>query len=230
MKTILLGLMLMSFAGSALALEPSELDNRIKVLTAKLEAMQHKLDKRIPADVLHKAHGIILLDRTKAGLIFGYQGGGGVALVKDAKTEKWSPVAFLSAGEASLGIQIGGESCFYAIVLMSTNATSMLTNPTFSFGGEARGTAGDMVGEANAEAAQPMLIYTDRKGLYGGAVIKGGSITPDDKADQIYYGAYVSSKEILFEHKVQPGEPASYLAQRLNWHSQTHDDSKSIWN
>jgi len=26
----------------------------------------------------------------------------------------------------------------------------------------------------------PVLVYSDRKGLYGGAVIKGGSIAPDD--------------------------------------------------
>ncbi len=230
MKKLLLGLMLVSFAGNALALEPSQLDNRIKMLTAKLEAMQHKPDKRIPPELFRRAQGIVLLDRTKAGFIFGYQGGGGVALAKDPKTEKWSPVAFLNAGEASLGFQIGGEQDFYAILLMSTNAAQMLINANFQFGGEARGTAGDLTGEAEAVLQHPVLIYADRKGLYGGAVLKGGAIQADDKADQVYYGTYVTMSEILFQHKVQPGEPASYLIQRLNWFSQTHDESKSIWN
>jgi SH3 domain-containing YSC84-like protein 1 len=230
MKTILLGLILLGFAGSALALEPSQLDNRIKMLTAKFEAMQHKPDKRIPPELMRKACAIVLLDRTKAGLVFGYQGGGGLAMAKDPKTEKWSPVAFLNAGEASFGFQMGGERDFYAILLMTTNATQRLIGASFQFGGEARGTAGDMVGEVDTATERPVLIYADRKGFYGGAVVKGGSITADDKADAAYYGTFVTINDILFERKVQPGEPASYLIQRLNWFSQPHEDSKSIWN
>jgi lipid-binding SYLF domain-containing protein len=40
-------------------------------------------DRRIPADVLSKACGIVLLDRTKAGFGFAYQGGGGKRARKD---------------------------------------------------------------------------------------------------------------------------------------------------
>src|SRR5579872_1104358 len=118
MKTIMLGLILLGFAGTALAIEQAELDNRIRTLTAKLEALQQKPDKSVPADMLRKAQGIILLDRTKGGFIFAFQGGGGLAMVKDPKTQKWSPAAFLSANEASLGFQIGGEQGFFVILLM----------------------------------------------------------------------------------------------------------------
>src|SRR5437879_12618216 len=97
MKTIMLGLIMLGFAASALAIDKAELDNRIRTLTDKLEALQQKPDKRIPADNLRKARGIILLDRTKAGFIFAFQGGGGVALVKDPTTDKWGPAAFLTA-------------------------------------------------------------------------------------------------------------------------------------
>ena len=44
-----------------------------------------------PAETLRKAQGIILLDRTKAGFLFAYQGGGGVAMVKDAKQGQMEP-------------------------------------------------------------------------------------------------------------------------------------------
>jgi lipid-binding SYLF domain-containing protein len=230
MKTILLGLLLLGFVGTALGLEPSQLDNRIKMLTAKLDAMQRKADKRIPADLLKKAQAIILLDRTKAGLVFGYQGGGGLAMAKDPKTEKWSPVAFMSSGEASFGFQMGGEQGFYAILLMTTNATQMLMNSNVRFGGEARGTAGDMTGDVETVTQQPIVVYADRSGLYGGAVVKGGSISGDNKANQVYYGTPVSVNDILYQHKVQPGEPASYLIERLNSYSQSHGNSKSIWN
>jgi len=65
-------LLVMGLAG-ALSLYASEtqanLDNRIRKLTAKFDSMQQQSDKRVPADVLRKAQGIILLDRTKAGFI-----------------------------------------------------------------------------------------------------------------------------------------------------------------
>src|SRR2546422_3863938 len=109
MKTITLGLLLVGFAASAIGVEKTELDNRIRTLTAKFEALQLKPDKSVRAENLRKARGIILLDRTKAGFLFAYQGGGGVALVKDPQTEKWSGAAFLAANEASLGFQVGGQ-------------------------------------------------------------------------------------------------------------------------
>src|SRR6185436_1491829 len=106
-------------------------------------------------------------------VIFAYQGGGGVALVKDAKTDKWSPAAFLGASEASLGFQAGGEQAFYAILLMNDDAVRKLTEPqNIEVSGEARGTAGNQsVAEESkvVSAPTPVLVYDDRQGLYGGA-------------------------------------------------------------
>jgi SH3 domain-containing YSC84-like protein 1 len=134
MKTIILVLTLLSFISPGLAIDQTGLDERIRLLTTKFEAMQQQPDKRIPADVLKKAQGIILLDCTKAGFGFAYQGGNGVAMVKDA-SGNWSPAAFLSATEASLGFQIGGEQNFYVILLITTNTTHALTGSTIDFGG-----------------------------------------------------------------------------------------------
>lgn len=218
MKTTIVGLILLSFITSTLAAGQPELDNRIRALTAKFEELQQKPDKRIPADILRRAKGVILLDRTKAGFIFAYQGGGGVALVKNPGTKKWSPVAFVAANEASLGFQIGGEQNFFAILLMNTNATRLLTEPNFNFGGEARGTAGNSSAGAEGEISsdeQPVLVFDDRHGLFGGAAIKGGAISPDEDANRDYYGRFVSMEDILFGKKVKTTEAASELASKL---------------
>jgi len=198
----------------------ADLDSRIRTLTAKFDAMQQQSDKRVPADILRKAQGIILLDRTKAGFIFAYQGGNGVAMVKDRHGD-WSPVAHLIATEASLGFQIGGEQNFFVILLMTTNATQKLTDSIIDFGGEARGTAGDQSSgvEGQANPADAVLIYSDRKGLYGGATIKGGAISPDDDANQIYYGSYVTMSDILFDQKVKPTATATELAKKISDYS-----------
>src|SRR4029078_9987581 len=107
---MLFGLILLGLTTvSARAIDKAQLDNRIRLLTGKFEALEQKQDKKIPEELLAKAQGIILMDRTKAGFVFAYQGGGGLAMVKNPKNKHWSPVAFMSANEGSLGFQIGGE-------------------------------------------------------------------------------------------------------------------------
>jgi lipid-binding SYLF domain-containing protein len=203
--------------GMVSAVDKSELDRKIQKNLGKFVAMQEKGEKAVPTDLLKKAKGIVLLDRTKAGFIFAYQGGSGVAIVKD-KSDKWGPVAFLKANEASLGFQIGGQQSFLVMLLMNEDATRVLTDPDFEFGGEARGTAGDSSAgaEGNVKTKErSILIYDDRAGLFGGAALKGGALSPDTEANLAYYGEPVTVKEILFEKKVKPTEEAEKFAARI---------------
>jgi lipid-binding SYLF domain-containing protein len=230
MKPMILGLILLGLAGSAMAIDKTELDNRIRTLTAKFVAMQQKADKSIPAELLRKARGIILLDRTKAGFIFAYQGGSGVAMVRDPKTDKWSPAAFLAGREASLGFQVGGEQSFFVILLMTQDATRYLTEPNYDFGGEARGTAGGQSAGAAGTVAtpeKPVLVFDDRQGLYGGAAIKGGAISPDEEANRAYYEKYLTVKDLLFENKVKPTDAGSELTEKINDYSKPPPKGKS---
>lgn len=222
MKSAICALLVLSFVSSALAVQPQDLDRRIYRLTAKFEAMQQKPDKRIPPQLLRDAQGIILLDRTKAGFLFAFQGGVGVAMTKDPRTHQWSAPAFVSANNASLGFQIGGEQGFFVILVMNSNATRIFTDPTFQVGGEASGTAGNVSAGAESDIAStdmPILMFSDRKGLFGGAAVKAGNLSPDDDANCMYYQQYVSMRDILFDHKVQPTEAATQLIDRLNLYS-----------
>jgi lipid-binding SYLF domain-containing protein len=212
--TVMLGLIF-----PALAADRTELDYRLRKLAIKFESMQAKPDKRIPAENLRKARGIVLMDRTKAGFIFGYQGGGGIALVKDPETGRWSAPAFFTAAEASLGFQVGGQQSFVVVLLMNTNATESLTRPTVKFGGEASGTAGnDSAGvESVVSSEEPLvLVYTDTAGLYGGAAIKGDTLSPDTDANREYYGDFLTTGEILFGKRARPTDTTADLAKRLD--------------
>jgi SH3 domain-containing YSC84-like protein 1 len=224
MRALTVGLILLGLAASpnAFGVDKAELDARIRALTGKFDIMQQMPDKKIPAEYLSKAQGIILLDRTKAGFIFAYEGGNGVALVKDPKTGNWSPAAFVAANEASLGFQVGGQKSFIVILLMNTNSTRMLTDSHFEFGGEARGTAGDSsAGEQGTISSHdlPVLVYADRKGLYGGVAIKGDALTADNDANRAYYDQFMTMKEILLDKKVKSTEAASELAAKLTQYS-----------
>lgn len=218
----LLTLLFLCAAVAAPAIDKPHLEQKAQRIMAKFQAMQEKMDKRVPVDVLAKAKGLILLDRTKAGFIFAYQGGGGLAIVKDKKGN-WSPFAFMNANEASLGFQIGGQQSFFVIVLMTQDSVDSLVKETkFEFGGEARGTAGDVSTGAEGTVSSnesPVMVYDDRNGLFGGAAVKGGAIAPDHEANLVYYGEPVTMKEILFEKKVKPTPTGSKLAKQLTEYS-----------
>jgi lipid-binding SYLF domain-containing protein len=199
--------------------DQAQLDNRISLLTAKFQALQAKPDKRIPAAVLRDAKGIILLDRTKAGFLFAYEGGSGVAMARDPATGAWSAPAFVSANQASLGFQAGGQQSFVVILLMNTNTVHSLAASNFSFGGEASGTAGNTsagTGGTISQTEQVTLVYSDTEGLYGGVAVKGGAVSPDSNADAAYYSQYLTAEEILFGHKVKPSVTAARLAQVID--------------
>lgn len=217
MKIAMLTLLVAVSFASAVAAEKPSLDNRIRKLTAKFDAMQGNSGKRIPAENLRKAKGIVLLDRTKAGFIFAYQGGGGLALARDPKSDKWGAAAFLSASEASLGFQIGGQQSFLVILLMDTNAVRSFIEGKIDFGGEARGTAGNSSAGAQGDinATPSVLVYDERSGLYGGAAIKGGTISPDDDANTTYYGEFASLKAILVDQKFKPTDVTTELIGKI---------------
>ena len=219
MRFLITVLLLLGLAAPARAVDKANLDKLIRRITTKLETMQAKSDKRIPAENLRKAKGIILLDRTKGGFIFAFEGGGGVAMVKDAQSESWSAPAFMRANEASLGLQIGGQQSFVVILLMNTNATRALADSSINFGGEASGTAGNAAGKADGsvptDTGQVVMVYSDSTGLYGGVSVKGGDLSPDVDANVAYYGQSLTPKEILFEQKVKPSDTATALAQQL---------------
>ena len=59
---LLAGLLFLGLAVSGLAAERDNLDQRIRNLADRFEAMQAKSGKRISPEVLRKAQGIILLD------------------------------------------------------------------------------------------------------------------------------------------------------------------------
>lgn len=225
MKKLIATLLMLSVTWAAVALDQPSLDLKAQKLVAKFDAMQAMPGKGVPADVLAKAHGIILLDRTKAGFIFAYQGGGGLAMVKD-KQGKWGPLAFMKAGEASVGAQVGGQQTFLVILLMDEQSTkSLIADAAFELGGEARGTAGNSTAGVEGKVEdihRSVLVYDEREGLFGGAAVKGGAISPDHDANQVYYGGGpVTMQEILFDKKFKPTAPATALAQKINQYTKS---------
>jgi SH3 domain-containing YSC84-like protein 1 len=219
MKRLMLGLMLMGFAGGALAIDSAELDTRIQNLTGLFQAMQDKPEAAVPPDVLRDAKGIVLLDVGKGGLGFAYQHGSGVAMVRDPNTGKWSTPGFVELNAASFGVQGGGEQAFIVVILTTTNAARRLIESNFTPGAEARGTAGyssQGVQSKITDAQKEALIYSDRNGLFAGASVKLGGLNPDNSANTVYYAKSLTMEDILFSHQADTTKPGQDLIQAIN--------------
>jgi lipid-binding SYLF domain-containing protein len=216
MRIAVLALLVFGSADSTFAASKAELNQRIQSLTAQLKNMQTNPAARIPAEKLAAASGIIMLDRTRGALGFGYHDANGVALARDAEG-RWSPAGFVSAHGASLGPQIGGTTDFFVILLMSPEAAQALKQPVIDFGGRASGTGG--TAHAGAEVLTgpgPVTVYSEHSGLYAGASITGASFHSDDDANAVYYGTPATADGVLFAHAVQPTPTVNALIARID--------------
>ncbi len=201
---------------------PQKLDARIQKYTAFLEAIQAEPTTRIPPEILSRARGVIIMREIKVGLGIGAEAGGGVALVRDGKTGKWSPPAFVASAEGSYGFQIGGQKSDTVMLLMDDLGMQLLREGGVEFGVNLRATAGPVSGggEINVNSiSEPVLLYGQTGGLYAGAAFEGGGIVPQKKANAIYYGK--TMEQVLFEGRGKLTRSGQELIEKLDAYSKT---------
>jgi len=217
-KRLLTTILAASFAVTALADSKNKLDARVRDLTDYFETVQKDVANAVPAEILRKAEGLIIMRTYKAGFIIGVAGGHGVAVVKDKTTGKWGPIGFLKAGEGSFGFQAGGQRADMILVLMNSDGVKVLTDSNLKIGVDVRATVGPKSAgdQANLKTDQtPVLIYSDTKGLYGGASLQTGGFFPDSGDNEEYYGRKLTMSEIVVGGKVEPTDAAKLLGDKI---------------
>lgn len=209
-KCFLLFLALSSLAASAFAqktLSRKDYVTRIETCEAILREFMLRPTTAIPADVLQRARGIVIVNQIKAGFIFGVKDGYGVVLVK-RPDGAWSVPAFVNAGEASLGLQLGATTVETVYVIMDDETPRLLYNQRFNVGADAKAIAGPRVAEAEnynrAILNTPVLVYTKTAGLYAGATVKAGYLSRNDAANRAFYNTSSSLPEILYSDWITP--------------------------
>ncbi len=227
LKTSLLSLLLLAFVGSPMLSHagpfkktPEKLNQRILRSGERLDMIQMNPELRIPASLLARAQGIVILHQFKVGVIIGGEGGNGVALVRNKRTGAWSPPAFIANAEGSYGLQIGGQSTNTVLLLMDDLGMKLLTDGSVEIGVNLRATAGprsEGTGAKLDNIDSPVLVYSDVSGLYAGAAIEGGGIIPAENQNKVYYG--LTQDQILFQG-LAPMTPAGQsLVNKINSYS-----------
>ena len=182
---------------------------------AILQEIQGNAKTAIPADVLHRAKGLVIVNQFQAGFIVGIKDGYAVALVR-RPNGKWSVPAFLKAGELSFGLQAGGKSINAVYVLMDDDTARLLLKNRMNFGAEAKAVAGIRAAEREAvtkslPGTANVLIYSTTEGFYLGAALKTGYMSPSDDANRVFYNTNHRMPELLFSDWVTPPQEVRFL-------------------
>jgi len=157
-------------------------------------------DKGIPTDLLDKAECVLVFPAVvKAGFIVGGQGGRGVASCRLASG--WSAPAFFEIKGGSVGLQIGGASTDFILLIMNEKGMKSLLSDKFELGGEASVAAGPVgrsaSGTTDAKFDAEILSYSRSKGLFGGLALKGSVISPEKSDMEGTYGKGITAETIL---------------------------------
>ena len=197
------------------ALNRATIISHLDSCEAILQDIQGNVKTAIPADILRRAKGIVIVNQFQAGFIFGVKDGYGVALAR-RPNGKWSVPAFLRAGELSFGFQAGGKAINAVYVLMDDSAARLLFKGRFNFGAEAKVVAGIRAAEAEGVTksigTQPnVLVYSTTEGLFLGMSLKTGYMSPHEEANRVFYNSNNRLPELLFSDGTTPPAEAHFL-------------------
>jgi lipid-binding SYLF domain-containing protein len=157
--------------------------------------------KDVPQDVLARADCVIVLPSVKKfGLGIGGSGGRGPMTCRAGKnfTGKWSAPAMYSVGGASFGLQAGGSSTDFVLLIMSQRGVDAILQGKTKLGRDATAAAGPSgVTSVSAVGQTDVLTYGRASGLFAGMSLGAATLQPDDDANQRLYGKAITVKEIL---------------------------------
>jgi len=161
--------------------------------------------KDISQEALSKADCVLILpDVKKFGFGVGGSGGRGPLLCRggDNFKGKWSAPAMYSVGGASIGLQAGGSSSDFVLLLMNEKVVNQILNGKTKMGTDATAAAGPGATAASASDAD-ILTYGRAKGVFAGVSLGGSSVEPDNDANRRLYGKTVTATEVVRGHDVK---------------------------
>jgi len=182
--------------------------NAATVLQAMLDS------KDVPANVVAKASCIIVLPAVKKFAVgVGGSGGRGPMSCRLGQdfNGKWSAPAMYTIGGASAGLQIGGSSSDYVLLIMAPSAVQKVLESKTKVGSDMTAAAGPSgATSVGSVGGADILTYGRAKGLFAGVSLSGATLDPDHDANQRLYGGPTTVATIVRDNsvKITPGGEA----------------------
>jgi lipid-binding SYLF domain-containing protein len=165
-------------------------------------------------DAVKRAKGVFVAPQVLRGaFILGASGGTGVLVARN-DAGVWSGPAFYSFGEASFGLQIGGDASEVVLLAMTDRGVTKLLSATGKLGMDASVAAGPVGAGATVESAglsADIISFSLSKGLYGGMSVEGAVVGVRESLNKAFWGKEITPTDILIRRTVTPMPPATEL-------------------
>ncbi len=172
----------------------------------------------ISPTLLSKADCVLILPSVKKfGFGVGGSGGRGPLLCRSGQDfkGKWSAPAMYSVGGASIGLQVGGSSSDFVLLLMNAKVVNQVLNGKTKMGTDATAAAGPGATAASASDAD-ILTYGRAKGVFAGVSLGGATVESDNDANYRLYGKTLTATDIVRGTDVKPSGEGKSLVTVLN--------------
>jgi SH3 domain-containing YSC84-like protein 1 len=174
--------------------------------------------KDISPTVLSKADCVLILPGVKKfGFGVGGSGGRGPLLCRSGQNfdGKWSAPAMFTVGGASVGLQVGGSSSDFVLLLMNPKVVNQILNGKTKMGTDATAAAGPGATAASASDAD-ILTYGKAKGVFAGVSLGGATVEPDNDANYRLYEKTLTATDIVRGTDVKPSGDGLALVTMLD--------------
>ena len=167
----------------------------------------------VPADLLAKADCVMVLPNVKKfGVGIGGSGGRGPMSCRAGEhfRGKWSAPAMFKVSGVSAGLQVGGSSSDFVLLIMSDKGLNAILKGKTKLGSDATAAAGPSGATASSVGEADIFTYGKAKGLFAGVSLGSATLEPDADANQRLYGKPIGAREIVRGKEVSTpagGEP-----------------------
>ncbi|MFZ1137532.1 MAG: lipid-binding SYLF domain-containing protein [Candidatus Korobacteraceae bacterium] len=221
--SFLLTSLLLIWTVPAWSVDKSKDEETIKNATTVLQAMLNS--KVVPDSLLVTADCIIVLPGVKKFAVgVGGTGGRGPMSCRDKNFtgDKWSAPAMFTIGGASAGVQIGGSSSDFVLLIMAPAAVNKVLAGKTKIGADLTAAVGpSSASSTGTVGGADIVTYRRAEGLFAGVSLNGASLEPDSSADQRLYDKAVSARDVVLDSGVQAtpaGQSLVTLLDSRDWH------------
>jgi SH3 domain-containing YSC84-like protein 1 len=160
----------------------------------------------IPPDLISKAECVIVMPNVKKFSVgIGGTGGRGPMTCRKGQNFKgsWSAPAMYTIGGASAGLQLGGSSTDFVLLVMDEKGLNAILSGKTKLGKDATAAAGPGVTSKELGEGNDILTYAKTSGVYAGVSLGGATIEADNDANKRLYGKDVAASDIVRHNAVQ---------------------------
>jgi SH3 domain-containing YSC84-like protein 1 len=218
---------LVSFLGTGSLSAADEAVERQDTAAQVLEEVMGTPEKGIPLDLMQKAHCIVIVPGVKkVGFIVGGRYGKGVVSCRGAGGKGWTGPSTIRIEGGSVGLQIGGSSTDFVLLVMNERGAEKLIESKFTLGADAA-VAGGPVGrsaqaQTDAQMHAQILSYSRSRGAFAGISLEGATLRQDQDDNRAIYGKDVEPKAVLSGEIPAPVSSQKLIATLTKYSSAEH--------